>query len=202
MVIHRNRLVLASASSIRAQILKNAGLAFETYPAKIDEELLIMSLKAENANGRDISDALAEEKAKKVSNKYPDSIVLGCDQVLEFENTIFSKPVTEQEAVEQLSRLSGQSHRLLSALVLYEAGKPVWRHIGLVNMTMRNLSDTYIRNYVSRNWQSIRHSVGAYKLEEEGVRLFSKIEGDYFTILGLPIIELLTYLEMRGVIET
>ncbi|MEJ2022899.1 MAG: Maf family protein, partial [Maritimibacter sp.] len=94
--------------------------------------------------------------------------------------------------------LSGQTHKLLSAAVLYEAGEPIWRHVGVVRLTMHQLSESYVEDYVSRNWDSIRHAVGAYKLEEEGVRLFSRIEGDYFNVLGLPLTELLSYLITRG----
>lgn len=112
-----------------------------------------------------------------------------------------SKPSSVQEAISQLTEMSGKTHRLLSAAVLYQAGKPLWRHVGLVRMKMRDLSVEYIEDYVARNWDSICHSVGGYKLEEEGVRMFSKVEGDYFNVLGLPLTELLSFLIERGEVK-
>ncbi|CAG0912148.1 unnamed protein product, partial [Cyprideis torosa] len=124
----------------------------------------------------------------------------GCDQVLEQGGVLFSKPTSAEEAAEQLTRLRGQTHCLLSAAVLYENAQPVWRHVGTARLTMRAFSDTYRDDYVARNWPGIGNTVGAYKLEEEGVRLFANISGDHFTILGLPLIELLNYLSVRGAI--
>lgn len=192
------KFILASGSEIRAELLRNAGLTFDVIPARIDEDMIKMSLKAEGAHSRDLADALAEFKARKISEKHRDALVLGCDQVADLSGEVLSKPATPDEAISQLTDLSGKTHRLLSAAVLYHDGKPLWRHVGLVRMKMRNLSPEYIADYVHRNWDSIRHSVGAYKLEEEGVRLFSKVEGDYFNVLGLPLSELLSYLIERG----
>lgn len=158
-------------------------------------------LQAENAPPRDIADTLAEAKARKISPRHPGNLVLGCDQVLAFDGACLSKPETPDDAHRQLASLRGATHRLLSAAVLYRDGEPLWRHVGTARLTMRSFSDEYLGAYVARNWGSIRHSVGAYKLEEEGVRLFSRIEGDYFTILGLPLLELLAYLTLRGDID-
>ncbi len=127
--------------------------------------------------------------------------MLGCDQVAELKGEILSKPRSQGEARDQLAALSGQTHRLLSAAVVYENGTPVWRHVGVVRLTMRSLSPGYIDDYVARNWESIRHAVGGYKLEEEGVRLFSLIDGDYFHVLGLPLTELLSYLITKGYVR-
>jgi septum formation protein len=190
--------ILASGSEIRATLLKNAGLAFEVVPARIDEEAIRAGLEAESAKPRDVADALAEYKARKVADKGPDALVLGCDQVAELDGEILAKPETPDEARAQLARMSGKVHRLLSAAVLYEESRPVWRHVGVVRLTMRELSPGYVDDYVARNWESIRHAVGGYKLEEEGVRLFSLIDGDYFHVLGLPLTELLSYLILRG----
>lgn len=192
------RLILASASPIRATLLRNAGLDPEVRPARIDEAAIRAALEAEGAEPRALADALAEMKARRVSDGAPGMIVLGCDQVLALGGRVFSKPATPGEALSQLRALSGRTHSLLSAVVACRDGAPVWRHVGTARLTMRDLSDSYLKDYVERNWHSIRESVGAYKLEEEGVRLFSRIEGDHFTILGLPLIELLTWLAVRG----
>lgn len=192
------RLILASASPIRAMLLRNAGLDPEVKPARIDEDAIRAALEAEGADARDLADALAEMKARRVSDRAAGMMVLGCDQVLELGGRVFAKPATPEEAISQLRALSGRTHRLLSAVVACRDGAPVWRHVGTARLTMRDLSDSYLKDYVERNWHSIRESVGAYKLEEEGVRLFSRIEGDHFTILGLPLIELLTWLAVRG----
>ncbi|WP_347311733.1 Maf family protein [Defluviimonas sp. SAOS-178_SWC] len=191
-------LILASGSEIRATLLKNAGLSFEARPARIDEETIRASFTAENASLRDLADALAEMKARKGSDRNPEALVLGCDQILDCGGEVFSKPDDPEAARAQLRALSGRTHRLHSAAVVFQAGEPLWRHVGQARLTMRHISDSYIDDYVERNWESIRHSVGCYKLEEEGVRLFARIEGDYFTILGLPLIELLTWLGIRG----
>lgn len=191
-------ILLASGSEIRQTLLRNAGVPFTVTPARIDEDAIKRALEAEGALPRDIADALAEGKARKVSSKNPGALVLGFDQVLDHDRQILSKPRSVEEAREQLTRLRGQTHSLLSAAVIYEDGEPLWRHIGIARLTMRDFSDAYLDDYLARNWDSIRHSVGGYKLEEEGVRLFSRIQGDYFTILGLPLVELLSYLTIRG----
>ncbi len=191
-------LILASGSEIRQQLLRNAGVEFTVQPARIDEETIKQSLLAEDATPHDIADALAEFKARRISEKNSDALVLGCDQVLEFKGEMLSKPTNPDDAREQLRRLRGARHKLLSAAVLYEEGKPVWRHVGQVRLTMRPFSDSYLESYVERNWDSIRHAVGCYKLEEEGVRLFAQIDGDYFNVLGLPLLQFLNYLTLRG----
>ena len=118
------------------------------------------------------------------------------------DQEILVKPATPQDALTQLQSLRGRKHQLLSAAVVYGEGKPLWRHVGVVRLHMRDASDDYLSAYVDRNWDSIRHAVGAYKLEEEGVRLFSVIDGDYFSVLGMPLTDLLNYLAVRGAIET
>ena len=195
-------IILASGSEIRAQLLRNAGLAFDVSVARVDEDAIRASLQAEQASLRDIADTLAELKAQRVASKHPDALVIGCDQILALGQEIYSKPQSPQEAIAQLTSLRGQKHQLLSAAVIYGEGKPIWCHVGVVRLFMRDTSDAYIADYVDRNWDSIRHAVGAYKLEEEGVRLFTRIEGDYFNVLGLPLLELLSYLTLRGTLSS
>ena len=195
-------IILASGSEIRATLLRNAGIDFSVIKARIDEDTIRQSLEAEEASPRDIADTLAELKAQRVAAKHPEALVIGCDQVLALGRTIYSKPETPEQALSQLQSLRGQKHQLLSAAVIYGEGKPLWRHVGVVRLQMRDTSDTYLTDYVDRNWESIRHAVGAYKLEEEGVRLFSRIEGDYFNVLGLPLLELLSYLTLRGTLPS
>ena len=192
------QIVLASGSAIRGQMLSNAGIAFEAIVPRVDEEMIKIALQAEKATPRDIADALAETKARKIGGKHPDKLVIGCDQVLDFDGQILSKPQTPDEAKEQLKALRGKRHSLLSAVVVYHEFEPLWRHVGQVRLYMRDISDSYLNEYVERNWPSLQSSVGGYKLEEEGVRLFSRIEGDYFTILGLPLIEMINYLTASG----
>lgn len=195
-----DRIILASGSEIRKKLLQNAGVSFEVMPGRVDESAIKASLIAEDATARDIADALAESKARKISQKQPDALVIGCDQVLEYDGKIVSKPKDLDDARAQLAMLNGQTHKLQSAAVIYEDGRPQWRHVGVVRMKMRQSSEAYLTEYLERNWNSIRESVGCYKLEEEGVRLFSHVEGNYFTVLGLPLTELLGYLTIRRVL--
>ncbi|WP_210093126.1 nucleoside triphosphate pyrophosphatase [Ruegeria sp. HKCCSP346] len=194
-------ILLASGSAIRAQLLENAGVPFVVQTARVDEETAKRALLAENASPRDIADTLAEMKARKVSDKNPGAMVLGCDQVLDFDGQLMSKPETPEQALAQLKAMRGKRHMLLSAAVIYQNAQPVWRHVGQVQLRMRASSDAYLKDYVARNWDSIRHAVGAYKLEEEGVRLFATIDGDYFNVLGMPLLELLNFLAVKGVID-
>ncbi|MDO6456867.1 Maf family nucleotide pyrophosphatase [Celeribacter halophilus] len=196
------KLILASGSEIRQTLLRNAGVSFDVSIGRIDEESVKDALLGEGASPRDIADALAEGKARKVSLKNLDAMVIGCDQTLSFKGRLLSKPKTVDEAREQLKEMRGERHKLLSAAVIYENGEPKWRHVGEVRLEMNRFSDAYLEDYLARNWEQIRHCVGSYMLESEGVRLFSRIDGDYFTVLGLPLLPLLAYLSERGVIAS
>ena len=193
--------VLASGSQTRREMLAYAGLDFDVRTAGVDEDAVKAAMVADDARPRDIADALADHKARRVSSAVPGALVIGCDQVLEFEGALLSKPTNRDEAAAQLRRLRNNKHVLLSAAVIYEAGEPVWRHVGKAGLRMRDFSDTFLVDYLDRNWPAIRASVGGYRIETEGIRLFSGIEGDYFTILGLPLLEVLGYLTQRGVLK-
>lgn len=195
-------LVLASGSATRAGMLRAAGLSFEVVVPRVDEEALKAALRAEDRPARDIADALAEMKALRVSAKRPGALVVGSDQTLSCEGRLLSKPATPDEAREQILFLMERTHRLHSAAVVARDGEPLWRHVSEARLTMGRLSEAWIEGYVARNWESLRHSVGGYRIEEEGVRLFARIEGDHFTILGLPLLPLLSFLSVRGSIPS
>jgi septum formation protein len=193
-------MILASTSPTRLVMLRAAGLDPTPIAPRVDEATIRDALVAEGAHPRDIADALAEMKARKVAEKHPAALVLGCDQVLALDRETFAKPETPDDARAQLRQLRGKTHKLLSALVVYENAEPVWRFVGEARLTMHDFSDAYLNDYIDRNWESVRHSVGCYKIEEEGVRLFTSITGDHFTILGLPLLPLLAWMRNRGMI--
>jgi len=194
-------LILASASTIRAELLRRAGVVFHVKPARIDEDALRESLTAEGAKPRDVADALAEAKARRVATKHPDGLVLGCDQIMEFSGAILAKPETTEAARERLWMLRGKTHSLHSAAVLFDNGRPVWRHVSEARLTMRQVSESFLSDYLLRIGAQATQTVGAYAVEDLGIRLMSRIEGDYFGVLGLPLIELLNVLAQRGDID-
>lgn len=193
--------ILASQSTIRSDLLQRVGLVFEAQPARIDEDAIRSAMEAENAPPRDIADVLAEQKALKLSSRYPEALVIGCDQVLAADAGILAKPDNRAEAAAQLAGLAGRDHRLLTAAVIAEGGRPVWRVVTEARLWMKPLTPAFIDAYLDRNWPEVADSVGAYKLEQEGPRLFQRITGDHFTILGLPLLELCAYLDARGVFD-
>lgn len=195
-------LILASASPTRLAMLRAAGLDVISQPARIDEATLRQAMAAEGAGPHDQADALAEIKARKIAQRNPDALVLGADQILSLRGAVFAKPETLGEARTQLLALRGQTHSLHSAAVLYDQGAPIWRHVSTARLTMRSFSEPYLDAYLARSWPAISGSVGGYQIEAEGIRLFDAIEGDHFTILGLPLLQLLSYLALRGLIPS
>jgi septum formation protein len=195
-------ITLASTSAIRKNLLLSAGVLFKVAASSIDEEVIKAELQRKNATPRDIAEALATAKGGDIAARLGNDLTIGCDQVLSFEDRIFSKPTSREEAADHLRQLRGKTHELLSAVSIFENSKLAWQHVGVVKLTMTHFSDQFLEGYLDRNWPSVSESVGAYKLEEEGVRLFSEVDGDYFAVLGMPVLEVLAYLGKRGAIET
>ena len=194
-------IILASKSQIRSELLLKAGLKFTAIDANIDEKEVKSSYINKGYSARDLADILAAMKAKKLSCKYLDKLVIGCDQIMECNGQILSKANNPTDLADQLKFLRSKSHTLYSACVVYFANKAEWRFIGSATITMRNLSDEYISKYVDDNWNEVQHSVGGYQIENSGISFLSKINGDYFSILGLPIIQLIDHLVNRGVLK-
>lgn len=194
------QLTLASQSAARAQLLGAAGAPFQTASAGVDEEALKAGLLAEGVGPRDIADALAEAKAVKVSTKRP-GLVIGADQTLDLDGALYDKARSTTEARERLRTLRGKTHKLHSAVVVAQDGAPIWREVSTATLRMRPFTDEFLENYLRQQGSSVLSSVGCYMLEGEGVQLFDRIEGDYFTILGLPMMGLLDLLRRHGVLE-
>ncbi len=195
-------LILASASQIRSQLLSANHIPHQIEPARVDEASLKAALIAEETKPRDIADALAEMKARKISERFPEALVLGSDQILVSGNRLFDKAESLEDAADTLRTLRNTSHTLLSAAVIYEGAKPVWRHIGQAQLVMRDFSDAFLSSYITRHGDALLATVGCYKLEEDGPTLFSRVQGDYFSVLGLPLLEVLAFLRTRGIGET
>lgn len=193
-------LILASASRTRADLLAAAAVPFQKQPAAIDEDAVKQSLLAEGAPPADVADALAELKAVRVSARNPDALALGADQVLEFDGDLISKCESLEAAAALLRRLRGQRHCLITAAVMARGGAPIWRHLSRANLTMRDFSDDFLATYLASEGESVLGGVGCYRLEGRGMQLFSRIDGDYFSILGLPMLPLLTALRDQGII--
>ena len=196
-----HKLILASRSPIRAKLLQRSGIEFESVSALVDEEMMKAAMLAEQAPHRDIADKLAEIKALKVSQKHLGRFVLGCDQILSFDGKVFSKPKDQSDLRKQLSVLKSGTHELLSAAVICQDAKPIWRFIGKARLTMRDFSETFLDNYIEQNWKLVENCVGGYQIEGEGIRLFQQLDGDYFSVLGMPLLEIMNFLTMRGVIK-
>src|SRR6478672_5318568 len=192
------RLILASQSQARKMLLANAGISFEAVPADIDERALQQN-SGLSAPG-EIAGLLAREKACFVSSKNPGRYVVGADQTLALGNRLFSKPAGRAQAADQLRLLAGQTHELHSAVAVARDGKMLFSEVSIARMTMRQLSGEEIRTYLDTAGDAVTTSVGAYQLEGLGVHLFERIEGDHFTILGLPLLPLLAFLRGQGLL--
>ncbi len=196
-----HRLILASGSEIRQKMLGDAGVEFKVVVKSIDEDAIRRAQLATGSPPQYIAETLAVEKAMKVSRIEKEALVIGCDQILAFDQQIFAKPTSVEHAHQQLCQLRGKTHQLFSAAAVCQNGVVLWRYTGQVSLEMRDFSDAFLDGYLDRNWNSIRHSVGGYKLEEEGIRLFLDVKGDYFTVLGMPLLPLLAYLVESGELQ-
>ncbi|MDQ7070088.1 MAG: Maf family protein [Rhodobacterales bacterium] len=196
-----HRLILASGSEIRQKMLGDAGVVFKTVVKSVNEDTIRRTEEAAGSPPDNIAETLAVEKAMKVSQIEKDALVIGCDQILAFDQQIFTKPISVEHAHQQLCQLRGNTHQLFSAAAVCQNGVVLWRYTGQVSLEMREFSDAFLDGYLVRNWNSIRHSVGGYKLEEEGIRLFLDVKGDYFTVLGMPLLPLLAYLVESGELQ-
>lgn len=193
-------LVLASSSAARADMLRAAGVEITVDPGRIDEDAVKAAMLAEGAPARDVADKLAEMKALRVSGRHAGGLVLGADQVLVHQGKLLSKASSLEEARAQLAGLRGDRHELLSAAVIVRDGEPIWRHVGQARLHVRPFSDAFLDGYLAEAGEDILGSVGCYHLEGLGAQLFSRVEGDYFTVLGLPLLEVLGFLRARGVL--
>jgi septum formation protein len=192
-------LILASQSASRRAMLEAAGVPFEAVRAGVDEEAAKIGLLAAGIDGRNLADALAEMKALKVSVREPGALVLGCDSVVQLaDGSMLDKPETRDQAGEHLRRLSNGIHSLYSAAVIAENGQPVWRHVDRAKLHVRPLSEAFVETYLDVEWPAIAGCVGCFRIEGPGVQLFNRIEGDHFTVLGLPLMNVLGFLRTRG----
>jgi len=194
-------LVLASQSMSRRAMLQAAGVPFEAASPNVDEDAFKEEFRAQGQDARTLADALAELKARRLSARRPGAMVLGCDQTLELDDgSMLDKAEDREDAARILRLLSGRTHSLHSAAVICEQGAPVWRHIEKARMTVRPLSDDFIETYLDAEWENCRWCVGCYRIEGPGAQLFSAIAGSHFTIQGLPLLALLDFLRVRGVL--
>jgi septum formation protein len=194
--------VLASKSASRAAILRGAGVAFEAVGADVDEDAHKAELQAQGANPRTVAERLAEAKALRVSALRPGALVIGADQTLDLGGALFDKADDRDTAAERLHALRGKAHSLHSAVVVAEGGAVVWRTTESPRLVMRDFSDAFLEGYLARGGASLLGSVGCYLLEGEGAQLFERIQGDYFAVLGLPLLPVLAVLRREGALAS
>nr|WP_170141568.1 Maf family protein [Humitalea rosea] len=194
------RLVLASASSSRAALLRAAGLVFTAEAAHVDETALKAAAQAEGIPAADTAVMLADAKAQRLSRRYPEALVIGGDQMLVCEDHWFDKPADMAAARAQLEALRGRTHALPTALVCWREGQRIWHHVATPKLTMRGFSDALLEAYLEIEGEAVLHSVGGYRIEGPGLQLFERIEGAQDAILGLPMLPLLGFLRQHGVL--
>jgi septum formation protein len=196
-----DRIILASGSPYRKALLEKAGVSFEAVPADIDERAVEAPLEGSGTAPDDVARILAEAKALDVSERHPDALVIGSDQTLSLGDRIFHKPADMEGARRHILALAGRTHHLNSALVIARSGETLRRHVDIARLTMRDLNPAFVGRYLARAGDKVLSSVGAYQIEGEGIQLFESIEGDYFTIVGLPLLPLLDALRELGAID-
>jgi len=193
-------LILASTSRTRGALFEQAGVPFIAAAPGVDEDSIKASLRAEGATAAEAAEALAEAKATRISLKFPHALVVGADQMLVCENHWYDKPSDRAAARRQLSELRGKTHQLVTAAVVMQAGRRIWHQVESANLTMRPFTDDFLDGYLDQAGEAVLSSVGAYQLEGLGAQLFSKVQGDHFVILGLPLLALLDFLREHGVV--
>jgi septum formation protein len=193
--------VLASTSSSRKALLTGAGVAFTARAPGVDEDAIKTAMLAEGAPPRDVADILAETKAVRVSRKV-DGLVIGADTTVDLDGQLIDKAADLDEARARLKAFRGKTHLLHSAVVVARGGQPIWREVKTAKLSVRDFSDAWLEGYLAREGEALLWSVGCYRLEAEGVQLFDRIDGDYFTILGLPMVGLLDLLRRHGALES
>lgn len=196
-------IILASQSASRQAMLAAAGVPHRAVAAHIDEEAIKAAMHQEGAPPRSIADSLAALKARRVASSYPVDMVVGSDSILVLgDGQMLDKPIDRADAAAQLAAMSGGRHSLISAVVIVEGAREVWRHVDMATLSMRSLSASFIDSYLDAEWPAISGCVGCFRIEGPGIQLFDRVDGDHFTILGMPLLPLLGYLRTRGVLPT
>ena len=198
--MNRPLIVLASGSATRKDLLERSGVGVDVRIPGIDEAMVTDSLVRDQVKPEDIAVCLAEMKALRIGSREPEQVVVGCDQILWSSGRVFHKARNVGDARNVLLELRGRPHSLISAAVVFIGGARVWHAISRAELVMREFSDSFLDSYLARNWPGVQSSVGCYRLEDEGVQLMAHVRGDPFAIMGMPLIELLEYLRVRGVL--
>ncbi len=195
-------LVLASKSAARRRMLRDAGVPAISDSAGIDEDEIKAAMRAEGASASEVAESLAELKARRISSRHPGALVLGADQMLALDDVWLDKPRSRDEAAQHLAMLSGRSHGLIVSAVIVQDGTRIWHHSDRAELKMRPLSETFIAAYLDAMGDGVLETVGGYRLEGLGAQLFTRVMGDYFTVLGLPLLPLLDFLRNHEVVMT